>query len=199
MWVRTRCVPLKLFRLAMLFHDIAKPVMKTIDDNGRAHFKMHDMKGTEVTKHILKRLKFDNDTMNKVVKLVQYHDYRMPAEPKSVRRAIFKIGAELFPYYLEVRRADTLAQSEYKREEKLQNICDVAACYEHIMEREECVSLKMLAVTGNDLIQMGMKPGKEIGEMLNGLLQVVLEHPEYNTKEKLEELIRAKRKKTADS
>ena len=191
--------PEKVLRLAMLFHDIAKPVMKTIDDNGRAHFKMHDMKGTEVTKHILKRLKFDNDTMNKVVKLVQYHDYRMPAEPKSVRRAIFKIGAELFPYYLEVRRADTLAQSEYKREEKLQNICDVAACYEYIMEREECVSLKMLAVTGNDLIQMGMKPGKEIGEMLNGLLQVVLEHPEYNTKEKLEELIRAKRKKTADS
>ena len=105
----------------------------------------------------------------------------------------------LFPYYLEVRKADTLAQSEYKREEKLQNIQEVTECYETIMRREECVSLKMLAVTGNDLLQMGMNPGKEIGEMLNGLLEVVLEHPEYNTKEKLNELIGERIGKTADS
>ena len=188
----------KVLRLAMLFHDVAKPLMKTVDANGRAHFKMHDIKGVETTKHIMKRLKFDNDTMNKVVKLVQFHDYRMPAEAKSVRKAICLIGEELFPYYLEVRKADTLAQSLYKREDKMQNIREVEACYLAIMERKECVSLKTLAVTGKDLIEKGMKPGKELGEMLNTLLEIVLECPEYNTKEKLEKIIEETIEKTAD-
>ena len=173
----------KVLRLTMLFHDVAKPLMKTMDENGVAHFKMHDVKGAELTKQILKRLKFDNDTMNKVVKLVQYHDYRMPAEPKNVRRAMQKIGEELFPYYLEVREADTLAQSEYMQEEKLQNIREVRACYEDILEKQECVSLKTLAVTGADLIESGMEPGKAIGETLNRLLDLVIEHPEYNQKD----------------
>lgn len=175
----------KVLRLTMLFHDIAKPLMKTIDEAGVAHFKMHDVKGVELTKQILRRLKFDNDTLNKVTKLVQYHDYRMPAEPKNVRRAMNKIGEELFPYYLEVRRADTLAQSEYQQEEKLQNIQDVKTCYEEILAKKECVSLKTLAITGSDLIANGMQPGKEIGRVLNALLEFVIEHPEYNTKEML--------------
>lgn len=175
----------KVLRMTMLFHDIAKPRMKTVDEKGVAHFKMHDVTGAEMTKQILKRLKFDNDTMNKVVKLVQYHDYRMPAEPKNVRRAMNKIGEDLFLLYLEVREADTLAQSEYLQEEKLQNIKDVRACYEEILEKKECVSLKTLAITGRDLIENGMQPGKEIGAILNQLLEIVIEHPEYNTKDML--------------
>lgn len=175
----------KVLRLAMLFHDIGKPVMKKMDDKGIAHFKMHDVRGSEMTKQILRRLKFDNDTMNKIVRLVQYHDYRMPAEPKNVRRAMNKIGEDIFPYYLEVRMADTLAQSEYLLEEKIQNIRDVRKRYEEILEKQECVSLKTLAVTGSDLIANGMKPGKEIGNILNKLLEYVIEHPEANEKETL--------------
>lgn len=178
----------KVLRLTMLFHDIAKPMMKTIDEDGVAHFKLHDIKGAEMTKAILRRLKFDNDTLNKVVKLVQFHDYRIPAEPKKVRRAMNKIGAELFPYYLQVRKADVLAQSMYEREEKLQNIQDMELCYHEILEKQECVSLKELAITGSDLIASGMQPGKKIGMILNALLEIVIEEPEYNTKEKLLQL-----------
>ncbi len=173
----------KVLRLTMLFHDIAKPKMKTVDEQGVAHFKMHDVEGAEMTKQILRRLKFDNDTMNKVVKLVQYHDYRMPAQPTNVRRAMNKIGEELFPYYLEVRMADTLAQSTYMREEKLQNLEEIRACYEEILEKSECVSLKTLAVTGKDLIADGMEPGKEIGRVLGILLEHVLDDPSLNQKE----------------
>lgn len=175
----------KVLRLAMLFHDIAKPQVKTMDEEGVAHFFLHDTKGVEMTKQIMKRLKFDNDTTNKVVKLVLHHDYRMPAKARNVRRAMNKIGEDLFPYYLEVREADTLAQSDYELEEKLQNIEDVRVCYEGIVARQECVSLKTLAVTGSDLIEDGMQPGKEIGVVLNKLLEIVIENPEYNTKENL--------------
>ena len=105
----------KALRLTMLLHDVAKPKMKTVDDKGRAHFKKHDLEGTQMAKAILRRLKFDNDTMNKVTKLVAYHDYRMEAEPRLVRRAMNRIGEDLFAEYLEVRMADTLAQSAYQQ------------------------------------------------------------------------------------
>lgn len=177
--------PDKVLRLTMLFHDIAKPLMKTVDEDGVAHFKMHDVKGVEMTKTILRRLKFDNDTLGKVTKLVQFHDYRIPAEPKRVRKAMNKIGEELFPFYLEVREADIMAQSEYMREEKLQNVREMEACYREILEKKECVSLKTLAISGSDLIADGMQPGKEIGFVLNTLLEKVIEQPELNTKETL--------------
>ena len=178
----------KVLRLTMLLHDIGKPAMKTFDENGAAHFKMHDVKSAEMTKAILKRLKFDNDTLNKVHKLVQFHDYRIPATAKSVRKAMNLIGTELFPAYLEVQRADTLAQSLYHREEKLANLDGKYACYQEILEKQQCVALKDLAITGSDLIAAGMQPGKQIGVILNGLLEMVIEDPSLNTKEKLMEL-----------
>ena len=101
---------------------------------------------------MLRRLKFDNDTLHKVTRLVLNHDYRMPAVPKNVRRAMNKIGRRHFPYYMEVRRADVLAQSEYQRAEKLKNLDEVEQTYAEIIEKGQCVSLKELAVTGRDLM-----------------------------------------------
>lgn len=169
--------PDKVLRLTMLLHDVAKPEMKTVDADGTAHFKGHDIRGEQKAKEILRRLKFDNDTIHKVTKLVRWHDYRMPAEKKNVRKAMSKISAELFPMYLLVKRADILAHSMYRREEELENLSGLQKCYEEIVADHECVSLKQLAVTGTDLIGIGMKPGKQIGEVLNELLRIVLEYP----------------------
>ena len=169
--------PDRILRLTMLLHDIGKPYMKTMDADGVAHFKGHPEKSSELANEILHRLKFDNDTIRKVTKLVRYHDHRMPVTPAHVRRAVHEIGEDLFPLYLEVRRADVAAQSMYQHKEKVDDIDGVEKLYHEIMERKECVSLKMLAVTGKDLIAAGMKPGKEIGQML--------EHPELNQKEEL--------------
>lgn len=177
--------PDRILRLTMLLHDIGKPYMKTMDADGVAHFKGHPEKSSELANEILHRLKFDNDTIRKVTKLVRYHDHRMPVTPAHVRRAVHEIGEDLFPLYLEVRRADVSAQSMYQREEKIADIDGVEKLYHEIMERKECVSLKMLAVTGKDLIAAGMKPGKEIGQMLEHFLDLVLEHPELNQKEEL--------------
>ena len=177
--------PDKVLRLTMLLHDVAKPEMKTVDADGTAHFKGHDIRGEQKAKEILRRLKFDNDTIHKVTKLVRWHDYRMPAEKKNVRKAMSKISAELFPMYLLVKRADILAHSMYRREEELENLSGLQKCYEEIVADHECVSLKRLAGTGTDLIGIGMKPGKQIGEVLNELLRIVLEYPEFNNKEHL--------------
>ena len=175
----------KVLRLTMLLHDVGKPYTKTTDEEGIAHFYQHSLEGADIAKKILRRLKFDNDTLNKVTKLILYHDYRMPAADKYVRRAMNKIGEELFPFYLEVCRADILAQSKYEQDEKIAHLNEVVKIYEEIVAKRQCVSLKTLAVTGKDLIQMGMKPGKEIGDKLEEFLGLVLDDPELNTKEEL--------------
>ena len=179
----------KVLRLTMLLHDIGKPKVKTTDENERDHFKTHGSLGEKMAKEILRRLKFDNDTIRKVSHLVKWHDYRPENTPKSVRRALNKIGEELFPSYLVVQKADMLAQSPYKREEKAERIEKLTLLYREIIEKKECISLKTLAVTGSDLIEAGMKPGKEIGVVLNSLLEMVLEEPELNKKETLLNLI----------
>lgn len=175
----------KVLRLTMLFHDMGKPVMKTTDENGRDHFKGHAIASEQIAKAVMKRLKFDNDTIRKVTKLVAYHDYRMEPTGANVRRAMHEIGVELFPYYLAVRLADTKAQSSYERRGKLENIIQIRELYRNALRNKECVTLKDLAVTGTDLINLGIAPGKELGTLLNELLDIVIEDPAWNQKGKL--------------
>lgn len=177
----------KALRLAMLFHDIGKPETISVDNKGITHFHGHAAVSEEMTKKILRRLRFDNETVFMVSRLVRYHDYGNSVEPdmRIVRRAVNKIGEDAFPLLFEVKKADILAQSEYMREEKLTRLERWQQLYQKVLEKGQCVSLKTLAVTGSDLIAIGMRPGKEIGEMLRQLLELVLENPESNTKELL--------------
>lgn len=177
--------PDKALRLAMLFHDIGKPQTLSIDENGVTHNHGHGIVGEEMAMKILRRLKFDNDTIYKVTKLVKYHDYKPNPDAKSVRRSINRIGEDIFPLLFAVRYADIMAQSDYKREDKLKNLEEVKLVYEQVLERKECLSLKDLAVSGRDLIEKGMPSGKGIGETLRKLLDIVLENPECNNKEYL--------------
>lgn len=171
-------------RWAALLHDIAKPVTKTSDEKGD-HFYGHNEVGAEMARSVLSRLRFDNATISKVKRLVFWHDYGMGQMPslKSFRKSLSKMGADLFDEYVYLKRADTLAQSPYQRQQKLDNLSKLQEYYCRIMEEEQCLSLKDLAVTGKDLMEIGMKPGKELGIMLNYLLECVLENPENNTKE----------------
>ncbi len=178
----------KVLRLAMLLHDVAKPQCITTDQNGQNHFKGHPEQGEQLAGEILRRLKFDNHTLRRVCMLVRYHDDRPPLTEENVRRAASRIGADYFPELFEVKRADTLAQSEYHREEKLSYIEQYEALYNKILREGQCICKKDLAVSGSDLIALGMKTGKEIGMVLDMLFDAVLEHPQWNTKEKLTEL-----------
>ena len=175
----------KVLRLAMLFHDLGKARTRTTDEKGIDHFYGHVEESAKIADDIMRRLRFDNDTRHKVVKLVKYHDLDMALTPKGVRKAIVKLSEELFPLLLQVQRADFMAQSMYKRDEKEAELAEIERLYARILEEQNCVSLKTLAIKGSDLIAEGMKPGKEIGEVLQKLLAEVLEEPALNTKEEL--------------
>lgn len=172
----------KSLRIAALLHDIGKPAVRTTDEAGTDHFHGHVEESERMAADILKRLKFDNDTMAKVQKYIRYHDCKPDANARSVRRAVNRIGAEYFAQVLAIRRADTLAQSSYERAQKLAHIDAIEALYAEIMQKKECISLRTLAVTGNDLIALGVPTGKRIGAILNQLLDEVLQNPEHNTR-----------------
>lgn len=173
----------KVLRLTMLFHDMAKPALRTTDERGRDHFKGHPGEGARMAREVMRQLKFDNDTTDRVTALVLWHDDNPPVTPANIRKAIRRVGLVQYPDLFAVKRADTLAKSSYHREEMLAYIDEYEAQYRQIIEEEQCVTLKDLAVNGKDLMEAGMKPGKELGEALNRLLELVLEHPEYNTRE----------------
>lgn len=177
----------KVLRLTMLLHDIAKPQCLTVDEKGITHFHGHEEMGAEMSRVILRRLRMDNDTTDKVCRLVRFHDYGNGVAPdrRIVRRAVNKIGEDLFDDFILVKKADLLAQSMYLREEKLSNLAAWDACYREIREAEECVSLRTLAVNGRDLIAAGLQPGRELGNILKQLLDEVLETPEKNEKDYL--------------
>ena len=179
----------RVLRITMLLHDIAKPVVRKTDENGRDHFKNHGPEGEKMAKSILRRLKFDNDTISKVTRLIRWHDLRPSSDPVEVRKAMNIIGEDLFPMWMEVQKADSQAQSDYLAEEKRARQKGVRRTWEKIVREGQCVSLKGLAVTGSDLIAAGMKPGKEMGAVLHMLLEKVLEEPELNEKDKLLKLI----------
>lgn len=179
--------PDKVLRLTMLLHDIGKPDTMTVDADGITHFHGHAKVSAEMAGEILRRLKFDNDTINMVCRLVMYHDYGNDVEPDAgiVRHAMNKIGEDAFPLLFQIKSADISAQSDYMRQEKLERLEKWKELYAEIREKQECVTLKNLAVTGSDLIAAGMEPGRELGAVLQKLLALVLDDPSCNTREKL--------------
>ena len=112
----------KVLRLAMLMHDIGKPYCITTDETGRDHFKGHAEKSAEMAALIMHRLKFDNDTLNRVKRLAKYHDWAIslspPIKKATVRSMISRIGEDLFPDLFTIGDADLLAQSDYFKAEK---------------------------------------------------------------------------------
>lgn len=182
----------KALRWAALLHDVAKPVTKTTDEKGD-HFYGHNEAGVELARQILTRLKFDNATIDRVKRLVYWHDYAMGTSIKlcTFRRGLSKMGADLFEDYICLKRADILGQSTYMRQEKFDRLDVLRDYYTQIIEENQCLSLKDLAVTGKDLItELGMQPGKEIGTTLHTLLDRVLDDPSLNERNVLLDMAR---------
>ena len=170
-------------RLTILLHDIGKPLCKTTDAEGD-HFKGHGPVGTRLVGDRMKRMRFDNRTIEDVVQLVDYHDRAIPAEPKAVKRLMQKMSDENILRLMEVQRCDRLAHApDYS--EPSPAVWEIPRILQQIRADEECISLKTLAVSGDDLIAMGLPRGKEIGRILTLLLDEVIDGTLENEKETL--------------
>ena len=176
--------PRDTLRLTMMLHDIAKPRCKTTDEQGIDHFKKHPSVGAEMADGILTRLKADNATRELVCEYIKEHDNRLAENERSVGRFIAKHGYEFFDEYMLIRRADTLAQSMYYREEKLKDLDVLNEIRHSLEEKSACLTLKDLDLGGHDLIALGFE-GKEIGTALEMALDGVISGNVENKKKEL--------------
>jgi tRNA nucleotidyltransferase (CCA-adding enzyme) len=172
-------------RWVMLLHDIGKPAVKSTDAKGIDHFYGHPDKSAALAANILKRLKFDSKTIGRILRLVRYHDRDIVPSPKSVRRAVAAVGNDIFQDLLKVKEADRLGQNPEYRERELDGLAGIRQIYSDIEKEGCCLEIKCLAVNGNDLLELGIPEGRQIRDMLEGLLKAVIDRPELNRRETL--------------
>lgn len=175
----------KVLRLAGLLHDIGKPVTKKTDAKGVDHFVGHPLVGADMTKAILRRLKYDNDTTDRVTRLVRYHDERPAATMRNARRLASRLGRDYMEELFELKRADIAGQSEYMREDKYRQLSDLEECYAKVCEADSALSVAELAINGKDVIDCGISRGPDIGRILKELLAEVVDDPAKNNREYL--------------
>jgi tRNA nucleotidyltransferase (CCA-adding enzyme) len=180
--------PILHLRLAALFHDIGKPLTFTMDDRGVGHFYGHDKLGADIASEILKRLKSPNELIEMVTILIDKHmSQHDNIGEKGLKRLISKVGEDTIFTLLELQKADRLSSNENAN---IEDLLERESKVKEILENKEVYQKNQLAISGNDVIELGYKQGEIIGEILNYLLEQVLDNPGLNEKDKLIKIIR---------
>ena len=173
-----------ILRMAALLHDLGKPATFSLDEKGVGHFYGHAGLGAKMAEDILRRLKCSNALRDEVTWLIAHHMDRFPCEEKSARRCLSKHGLPRMERLTRLQMADFGGKvDDGDLDEWLRLLREVDA-------REGALTLKTLAVKGKDLIGLGIAPGKQVGELLNRLLSMVLAGELPNQREALLEYLR---------
>ena len=181
---------IRLTRYAALFHDIGKPMCFSLDGDGIGHFYGHAEKSALIALDIMKRLKYSSAELEKIEYLIKRHDATINLTKKSVRKNLSNVvncDQELFLMLIELMNSDRLDHTQYELID-IQKIKDII---KELKEDNECIKLVELSVNGYDLINLGLR-GKEIGDTLNHLLELVLDGKLSNTKQDLLEYVKKK-------
>ena len=175
----------KAIRLALLFHDIGKPHCYSLNKQGLEHFYGHAQYGSELACKIMKRLRFDGQTINTVRELILYHDMELLPNGRQIKRLLNKMGEERLRQLLQVMQADIMGKCEIYREASLKRLRLVLQYLDHIIEQQLCFQLKDLAVNGKDLLDIGIPQGRQIGLLLHKLMEMVINEEIENDKKQL--------------
>ena len=180
-----------LMRLMAFFHDIGKPTTMTVVPNDRynpacsddpgasypewGHFYGHEAAGAEITKSVLRRLKFDNYSRETICNVIDAHKIIFQPTERHARRLLHRLGEEQLRMLIQLELADVRSQNPAYTDERVQNIQAFEAALEAVLAAEQCFSMKHLAVNGKDMMELGIPQGREIGQILNLLLDQVVE------------------------
>lgn len=172
-------------RWAALLHDCGKPACATVDAAGESHFTGHPQESAQRAEAVLSRLRADNRTKAAALELIELHDLRTPPTEKAVKRLLSKVGETRFFELCDLATADRKAQNpaffapSKAREDAVRDLG------KKLLSEQSCLSLAELAVSGDDLLSAGIPAGKELGDTLRRLLDLVLDGECENTKEEL--------------
>ena len=170
-------------RLTMLLHDIGKPLYFTMGADGVGHFKGHAKGSMVIAGALLKRLKYSTAITERVLKLIETHDIIIENREPLIKRYMNRYGEEMFMDIIKVHIADDMGKAPSGRGRiKMYEECRETA--EKIIAGRECFSLKQLAVNGRDIMALGYT-GKDVGEKLKFLLELVIDGKCENEKKAL--------------
>ena len=169
-------------KLSAFFHDLGKVYTKTTDEDGVDHFHGHVEESRLIANRVMKKLKFSNAVIDKVDRLIKHHEREIEVDGKSVRKAMSKIGADIFADHISLKVADISAQNLDYFDERIKKYDNIFYLFYKILQDSQCFSLKDLQVNGEDImIALDMKTGGEIvGKILNYLLELVIDNPKLN-------------------
>ncbi|MBN1038515.1 CCA tRNA nucleotidyltransferase [Clostridium botulinum] len=167
-------------KLTMLFHNLLK-------------MNNEDMEYTILQiKKFLKEFKYDNDTVNKVTDLTRYMHNSLNTK-LEIKQMLNLINLDLFEDLLKVKESEILSQNPLYKEERLSHLLYIRENLKDVIFNNECFNLKNLNISGKDLISLGLEKGKNIGEMLNELLELVMNNPGLNDKQVLIDIVKEKK------
>lgn len=172
-------------RLAALLHDIGKPSCFNLDEKGIGHFYGHNTKSEEISRKILNRLRFDNKTIKETLKLIREHMNVLDNPNNSnIKRLITRVGLDSIENLYSLQEADILSLKDPSV--ATHKIVKMREVTNNILIAKEPLSLKDLAITGNDLInELELSKGKIIGDVLKKLFNIILDYPDLNNKKDL--------------
>lgn len=175
-------------RLAALLHDVAKPKCFSVDEEENGHFYGHHLDSAIMAEEILKRLKFDNKTIESVVILVKEHMSRYDfLRVTSIKKFINRVGIDNLNDLFELQIADIKGSAP---PHNFSSVINLKLEVERILNEKQPLTVKDLEINGHDLMEVGIQPGIKMGEILNELLEEVLTNPNINSKEILLNLVK---------
>ncbi|MDR2397613.1 MAG: HD domain-containing protein [Spirochaetaceae bacterium] len=174
-----------LVRLAALLHDIGKPLSRARDDAGIWTFYQHEQVSANLSRELLTRLRYPNGIIQTVVHLIREHmfHYESNWSEGAVRRFIIRVGEEHLEHLYRLRRADAYGTAGQVPPPDF--LLPLTRRVDAVLAKNQALSLKDLAVSGKDLIALGIQPGPPMGRILTALLEAVVEDPDLNHKETL--------------
>ena len=169
--------------IAALLHDIGKPDVFRIDEQGFGHMKLHHIESKRITEVFLDKYKFSNDEKKDILDLVYLHDV-FPKTRPSVRRYLSEYSPEFMQRLAILQKADILSHSA-KGKARMVLLEDRQKLIEEIIRDNDCLKMKDLQIGGRDLMDLGVNEGKRIGDILKDVFDKVLEGELPNKRDEL--------------
>lgn len=170
-------------RLALFFHDIAKPKCCVYDEEGSGHFPGHESESAEMAEMIMRRMNFSSETIKCVTQLIKFHYVTPIDDEKVVKKLLSAVGPQYFFKLTEMMKSDSRAKQSICFE-RVQILEEMEAKAKLILHNKECISISQLDIKGTDIAALGVQ-GSRIGEILDELLMMHIDEKVRNEKAEL--------------